>query len=127
MARVLGAMQRVEAAKLAAPDKYAPHPVGVSQPNRWGLCDMLGNVSEWCSSLALPYPFDITDGRESATEQGLRVLRGGNFLDSIEAADVTLRHSDRPGRKLRWNGVRLAFTAAGEAPPPSGPTARVSP
>jgi formylglycine-generating enzyme required for sulfatase activity len=110
MAQMFREMQRVEAAKLAAPDSYAPHPVGTAQPNRWGLCDMPGNVSEWCSSLYQPYPFDAADGRESTVAPGLRVLRGDTYMDSAESADFTLRHSDRPNRKLRWNGVRLAFS-----------------
>jgi hypothetical protein len=41
-------------------------------------------------------------------------------MDSVESADPTLRHSDRPNRKLRWNGVRLAFSPPGveqTAPP----------
>ena len=114
MAQVFKAMQRIEAAKLAAADSYAPHPVGTSQPNRCGLYDMQGNVSEWCSSLAQPYPFNESDGRESADAQGTRVLRGANFVDAMESTDLTLRHSDRPNRKLRWNGVRLAFSPPGD-------------
>jgi formylglycine-generating enzyme required for sulfatase activity len=110
MAQAFRAAQNVEVAKLLAPDGYAPHPVGTSQPNRWGLYDMQGNVSEWCSSLAQPYPFSESDGRESADGQGTRILRGANFVDAVEAAYPALRHSDRPNRKLRWNGVRLAFS-----------------
>jgi formylglycine-generating enzyme required for sulfatase activity len=105
-----GGLQDVEAAKLAAPNSYAPHPVGTSQPNRWGLYDMQGNVSEWCSSLAMPYPYTDSDGRESLDASGNRVVRGANFVDPMTSTDPTLRHSDRPTRKLRWTGVRLAFT-----------------
>jgi len=117
MAQAFKEMQRVEAAKLAAPDSYAPHPVGALQPNAWGLYDMFGNVAEWCSSLYQPYPFDAADGRESAVAQGARVLRGDTYVDSAESADLALRHSDRPTRKLRWNGVRLAFSPPAVEPP----------
>ena len=122
MVKAFREMQRVEAAKLAAPDNYAPHPVGASQPNRWGLYDMQGNVAEWCSSLYLPYPYDAADGREAAVGPGTHVLRGDTFMDSVESADLTRRHSDRPSRKLRWNGVRLAFSPPAveqSAPPPA--------
>jgi formylglycine-generating enzyme required for sulfatase activity len=129
LAQAFRAAQNVEVAKLLAPDGYAPHPVGASQPNPWGLYDMEGNVSEWCSSLALPYPFDDKDGRESADAQGMRVLRGANFVDDVEAADPALRHSDRPNRKLRWNGVRLAFSPPGDGRTAvaSAPAARETP
>ncbi len=100
----------VEAAKLEAPDHFAPHAVGTAKPNPWGLYDMEGNVSVWCSSLALPYPYNKADGREAADGAGLRVVRGATFVDTADAADPTFRHSDRPDRKLRWVGVRLAFS-----------------
>ena len=77
---------------------------------------MLGNVSEWCSSLSQPYPYDAADGRESADAQGVRILRGANFVDAVETTDPALRHSDRPDRKFRWNGVRLVFSP----PEPAG-------
>ena len=99
----------------------SPHPVGTSEPNRWGLYDMLGNVSEWCSSLFQPYPYDAGDGREAAAGQGARVVRGANFADAADAADAALRHSDRPDLRLRWNGVRLAFS-----PPAEGQSAAAS-
>ncbi len=97
-----------------------PHPVGTGTPNSWGLYDMVGNVSVWCSSLFRPYPYVADDGRESATAPGARVVRGANFTDLIESADPGLRHSDRPNRRFRWNGVRLAFTPPGEEPAPAG-------
>ena len=77
---------------------------------------MLGNVSEWCSSQAQPYPYNETDGREAVDASGLRVVRGANFSDTADLADPTARHSDRPNRKIRWNGVRVAFSP----PEPTG-------
>jgi len=121
------AAQDVEALKITASDLYAPHPVGTSKPNAWGLYDMAGNVSQWCSSLAQPYPYDVNDGRESPSAPGLRVLRGPNFADMVEDADPAARHSDRPTRKIRWNGVRLAFTPPepqGLPPVTTAPTTR---
>jgi formylglycine-generating enzyme required for sulfatase activity len=120
MAQMFKEMQRVEAAKLAAPDSYAPHPVGALRPNGWGLYDLLGNVSEWCSSLYEPFPYDAADGREATVAPGRRVLRGDTYMDSAESADFARRHSDRPNRKLRWNGVRLAFSPPAVEPAAMG-------
>jgi formylglycine-generating enzyme required for sulfatase activity len=89
-------------------DGYAPRSVGTRDPNAWGFYDMQGNVSEWCSSLYQPYVYDLSDGRESLTQAGLRIVRGGSFADSAAAIDPALRHAQRPHHKLRWNGLRLA-------------------
>jgi formylglycine-generating enzyme required for sulfatase activity len=86
-----------------------PHPVGTREPNRWGLCDMLGDVSVWCSSLESPYPYRADDGRESVSDPGPRIIRGASFADFVENADPGLRHSGRPDLRLPWIGVRLAF------------------
>jgi formylglycine-generating enzyme required for sulfatase activity len=82
---------------------------------------MVGNVSVWCSSLFMPYPYVADDGREAATGPGTRVVRGANFADFTESADPGLRHSERPDRRFRWNGVRLAFS-----PPEEGQGAAAS-
>jgi formylglycine-generating enzyme required for sulfatase activity len=79
---------------------------------------MLGNVSQWCSSLYEPYPYNALDGRESPAASGIRVVRGANFADYAESADPGQRHGDRPDHRLRWTGVRLAFS-----PPGGGPAA----
>ncbi|MEM7132456.1 MAG: SUMF1/EgtB/PvdO family nonheme iron enzyme [Chloroflexota bacterium] len=47
--------------------------------NEYGILDMSGNVWEWTSSINLGYPYNASDGREDATAEGKRVVRGGSF------------------------------------------------
>ena len=88
-------------------DAYAPRPVGAKEPNGWGFFDMQGNVWEWTSSPFAPY-FMPAAATGSPTAAGLRVLRGGGFADSAEVLDYAVRHGERPDRRYRWNGLRLA-------------------
>ena len=90
------------------PAAWSPRAVGMRRASAWGIHDMRGNVSEWCSSLYRPYPYEAGDRRESPDALGPRVLRGGGFADSTEGLDPALRHFDRPHRRSRWNGLRLA-------------------
>lgn len=89
-------------------ENFGSQPVGGKEPNRWGFFDMHGNVWEWTSSLFRPYVYDASDGRESPTAEGQRVLRGGGFADAAFLLDPALRHPERPTRRYRWNGLRLA-------------------
>lgn len=88
---------------------YAPRAVGLKRPNTLGFFDLRGNVGEWCSSLLRPYPYNSLDGREADTDRAaLRAIRGGAFADSAEYLDPAFRHSERPGRRNPWVGMRLA-------------------
>ncbi len=62
-----------------------PHPVGLKQPNAWGLYDMHGNLFELC----LDWPHTEPDGspvtdpvgaQEAPEVKPYRVMRGGSFL-----------------------------------------------
>ena len=64
-------------------------PVGSFRPNGYGLYDMLGNVSEWCSDLYDPFyysksPLKNPTGPSSGTKpwQSFRVLRGSSWFFS---------------------------------------------
>jgi formylglycine-generating enzyme required for sulfatase activity len=54
---------------------------GKYKPNAWGLCDMHGNVAEWTLSTFRPYPYQDGDGRNKATSDGEKVVRGGSWRD----------------------------------------------
>jgi formylglycine-generating enzyme required for sulfatase activity len=91
-----------------------PRAVEQGTPNRLGLFDMAGNVREWCSSRLVPYPYSATDGREATSESGLRVLRGGAFIEPHEWYEPAARHGERPNRRLPSNGLRLARSIPGD-------------
>lgn len=91
-------------------EHFAAQPVGRKEPNRWGFFDMYGNVWEWTSSLFQPYLYDSSDGRETPSAVGKRVLRGGGYADPAFLLHPALRHPERPDRRYRWNGFRLART-----------------
>ena len=100
------------------------HPVKQKQPNPWGLCDMHGNLAEWCNDLyGESYEADGT--RPNRFESGEdRVLRGGSWKTSEESCRSSARNCEapRPGRRLlriRILGFRCVQSAGNEGQAPS--------
>ena len=77
--------------------KYLGRPtrVGAYPPNKLGLCDMHGNVSEWCADLFAPGGSD-------------RVRRGGGWYDRGSFCRAAFRLGDAPTFRFICIGVRLA-------------------
>ena len=50
----------------------------------YGAQDMSGNIWEWTSSAARPYPYDAADGREELSIVQRRILRGGGYRSNFE-------------------------------------------
>ena len=66
----------------------AAHPKGATPE---GVLDLAGNVHQWTSSLATPYPYRADDGREDPAATGDRVTRGGAADTAAETLRATWR------------------------------------
>ncbi|MBU4487226.1 MAG: formylglycine-generating enzyme family protein [Candidatus Delongbacteria bacterium] len=82
------------------PESDGPADVKSYEANDYKLYDIDGNVSEWTSSLAVPYP-----GGKMITvyNQEYRVIRGGSWKDIKSGLTVSRR--DFKGKKWYSNGV----------------------
>ncbi|MHB9077904.1 MAG: SUMF1/EgtB/PvdO family nonheme iron enzyme [Pirellulaceae bacterium] len=99
--------------------------VGQTPPNAWGVCDMHGNVEEWCLDWYGPYaaadqadPVGIADG-------DFRVTRGGSHSTQLEFLRSANRAGTLPDDKSWLIGFRVV---QGELPnsdalPVPGPAA----
>ena len=86
------------------------HPVGTKKANPWGLYDMHGNVSEWCSDFYGEYPRQsITDPSEPKMIW-TRVLRGGCWSNMAADCRSAFRYWDHPLECRSDLGFRVALT-----------------
>ncbi len=85
------------------------HPVGVKQPNAFGLYDMLGNVPEWCQDTWHPdYKGAPTDGSAwEGTGSTHHPVRGGGWDLPAFFVRAGLRDPLSPIHRL---GFRVVYT-----------------
>lgn len=90
-------------------------PAGSLPPNAWGLHEMAGNIGEW---LVDGYRPDAYVGRDSltvdpvvpATEDGERVLRGGDWYQDASQCRSAARDGGGPHTRGSRMGFRVART-----------------
>jgi serine/threonine-protein kinase len=78
----------------------------------YGALDMAGNVWEWTSSLDKGYPLDVDDGPEDLKASGLRVLRGGSWLNDERIVRSAYRFRSNPDYTDFSYGFRCASSEA---------------
>ena len=95
------------------------HPVGLKEPNAWGIHDMHGNVAEWCldwyhSDYYKTSPEHDPRGPLQPEIIDLRVIRGGAWNMLAPALRSSFRYALSYQYGNRYTGLRLvAETAAG--------------
>jgi formylglycine-generating enzyme required for sulfatase activity len=85
------------------------NPVGTKQANAWGLCDMHGNVMEWCSDWDGDYSSDSSSDPTGATTGDYRVVRGGSWSYDARYCRSALRFRFTPDDRGNLLGFRPAL------------------
>ena len=96
---------------------YKVHAVCSAKPNRYGLCDMAGNVMEWVNDRLSPlHDSEYVDfiGRQEAANLEEIVIKGGSFRNAESGLNYYSRgdvYFVTPISKSDYVGFRLAFGA----------------
>ena len=90
-------------------------PVGSFKPNAFGLYDMTGNAWQWCQDCYGDYEKGAATDPTGA-DTGLRVLRGGSWLNLPGRCRSARRFWSNPDLRDDSIGFRVAVAAGVDLP-----------
>lgn len=82
---------------------------GTRGANRFGLCDMMGNVFHWCLDQHAPYPLDLQVDPIVHSGRGGRVIRGGSWHDPKSLRRPAARMHCDPDKRSSRIGFRVVL------------------
>jgi uncharacterized protein (TIGR02996 family) len=99
------------------PYLYQTTPVGsyaAKFPHPWGLCDVHGNVFEWCEDWYDNAYYGLSPATDPVCrdcEQNYKVVRGGSWNDYAWDCRTALRFSYEPACRAYGSGFRLCLAS----------------
>jgi formylglycine-generating enzyme required for sulfatase activity len=90
------------------PGHRAPVPVGSLPADRAGLCEMLGNVREWCQDRFGFYHPGLQRNPRGASRGPFRAVRGGSFIDPAATLGPANRMGALEDTRCEVYGFRVA-------------------